>query len=115
MDALTFLKERSRMCDTYRGKGDRCKGCPLEKEVGNACSVWCFRNPEKVISIVKQWVNEHPHKTRQSEFLKQWLNIAMTNEGMPDLDPCDLDDRLYDTCNRRCDICRKAFWTEEIE
>lgn len=115
MDALTFLKERSRMCDTYRGKGDRCKGCPLEKEVDDVCSVWCFKNPEKAIAAVEQWITEHPRKTRQSEFLKQWPYITMRCDGMPDLNPCDLDGRLHDICTHDCLACRRAFWKQEVE
>lgn len=117
MDALTFLKERSRMCDTHRGKGNGCKGCPLDKEVDNVCSVWCFRNPEKVISIVEQWVNEHPHKTRQSELLKQWPNAKLCENDLricPNL--IDKDYMPVRGCDgTSCYRCKEQFWTEEID
>ena len=117
MDAFTFLKERSRMCDTHRGKGDGCKGCPLDKEVDNVCSVWCFRNPEKVISIVEQWGAEHPVKTRQSEFLKLFpgANVSETDGGLT-LNPCCIYETRGEECaGRKCCECRNEFWSAEVE
>lgn len=115
MDALTFLKERSRMCDTHRGKGDGCKGCPLDKEVDDVCSVWCFRNPEKVIAIVEQWVNEHPRKTRQSEFLKHYPN-ARFSSGCLNACPRNIFDNTNIDCDKQpCYECKKAFWLVEVE
>ena len=106
MDAVEFIKQVRRM----------------GKQKGEAI---CFKLEEKDTEIVEQvekWAKEHPVKTRQSEFLKQWPDAEISDDGLPSIAPCQLDVRLIhgksqDDCEDRgvCDKCRRDFWLKEIE
>nr|DAG59080.1 MAG TPA: Formiminotransferase domain [Caudoviricetes sp.] len=63
MDAVEFLNEGTRMCNSY----EACVGCPMW-ETDDCCMV--SMNLKRMINIVEQWAKEHPVKTRQSEFFE---------------------------------------------
>ena len=106
MDAVEFSKQVRRM----------------GKQKGEAI---CFKLEEKdteIVSRVEKWAKEHPVKTRQSEFLKQWPDAEISDDGLPAIAPCQLDVRLLqresqDDCEERgvCNKCRRDFWLKEIE
>ena len=84
MDALEFLKEERRMCNSF---DIGCVKCPLG-------DIGCCVSPEetdeefeKEIVIVEQWSKEHPRKTRQSVFLEQYPETRIGDDGSkhPDL------------------------------
>ena len=125
MDAVEFLKEAKRYCEwckntTQDGKKRLCDVCYLEKlnNIFNLHSiVYC-----KFVEMVEQWAKEHPIKTRQSEFLKQWPDAEIGGDGLLSIAPCQLDVRLVqgespDDCESRgvCGKCRCDFWLKEIE
>ena len=106
MDAVEFIKQVRRM----------------GKQKGEAI---CFKLEEKdteIVDQVEQWAKEHPAKTRQSEFLKQWPDAEISDDGLPSIAPCQLNVELlqcesHDDCEHRrvCDKCRRDFWLKEIE
>ena len=106
MDAVEFIKQVRRM----------------GKQKGEAI---CFKLEEKdteIVEQVEQWAKEHPEKTRQSEFLKQWPDAEISDDGLPTVAPCQLNIELLqcesqDDCENRgvCGICRRDFWLKEIE
>lgn len=113
MDALEFLKKRKRMCNSYKN----CDGCPFVKGLCAISDITSDEERESVIATVEQWSKKHPRKTRQSVFLKQWPN-AVTNNGVLNLTPCNIDQSLYDIqrCNGAdCSKCRREFWMQEVE
>lgn len=108
MDAVEYVKQRRRMCDYYVNCGD-CPACDYE---------WCssLNGIPKMIPIVEQWAKEHPVKTRQSEFLKQWPDAKISDDGLPSIAPCQLDVRFIhgksqEDCEGRgvCNKCRRDF------
>lgn len=106
MDAVEFIKQARRM----------------GKQKGEAI---CFKLEEKdteIVEQVEQWAKEHPAKTRQSEFLKQWPDAEISDDGLLSIAPCQLNVELLqcesqDDCEGRgvCDKCRRDFWLKEIE
>ena len=113
MDAVEYVNRRRRMCDYYMNCGD-CPACDYE---------WCssLNGIPKMVPIVEQWAKEHPVKTRQSEFLKQWSDAEISYDGLPSIAPCQLDVRLIhgksqEDCENRgvCNKCRRDFWLKEI-
>ena len=106
MDAVEFIKQVRRM----------------GKQKGEAI---CFKLEEidtEIVEQVEQWAKAHPIKTRQSEFLKQWSDAEISDDGLPSIAPCQLDVRLLqresqDDCEERgvCNKCRRDFWLKEIE
>ena len=115
MDAVEFLNEGTRMCNSY----EACVGCPME-QTDDCCMI--EMNLKHMISIVEKWAKEHPVKTRQSEFLKQWPDAEIGYDGLPTVAPCQLNVELLQCesqkdCEDRgvCDKCRRDFWLKEIE
>lgn len=115
MDAVEFLNEGTRMCNSY----EACVGCPMYPT--DDCYM-VKMNLKQMISIVEQWEKEHPVKTRQSEFLKQYPDTEISDDGLPSIAPCQLDVGLIHgesqkDCEDRgvCDKCRYDFWLKEIE
>lgn len=77
MDAVEYLKERARMCNSY----ERCSECPL-------LNVGCGEsNPDETVDIVEQWSREHPVMTNAQKFEKVFGKDAL---DILDLS-CELD------------------------
>ena len=115
MDALEFLKERKRMCNSYKG----CNGCPLKIGTCGLGTRTSDEDCERVIATVEQWSKEHPRKTRQSVFLEQYPNaIVVGDTGIPWVYPCAIEQGMENTiyCNSiSCADCRREFWMQEVE
>ena len=114
MDAVEYLKAFGRLCNNYLC-GDNCPlidSCDDESDDGYV----------RKVQIVEQWAKEHPVKTRQSEFLKQWPDAEIGDDGYPSVAPCQLykdmeekDENGVCCKNCGCGICRRDFWLKEIE
>ena len=114
MDAVEYLKALGRLCNNYLC-GDNCPlidSCDDESEDGYV----------RKVQIVEQWAKEHPVKTRQSEFLKQWPDTEIGDDGYPSVAPCqlytDMEEKNEDgVCCKNCGCaeCRRDFWLKEIE
>ena len=114
MDAVEFLKALGRLCNNYLC-GDNCPLIDICDDVSNDGYV-------RKVQIVEQWAKEHPVKTRQSEFLKQWPDAEIGDDGYPSVAPCQLykdmeekDENGVCCKNCGCGICRRDFWLKEIE
>ena len=125
MDAVEFLKEAKRYCEwckntTQDGKKRLCDACYFEKlnDIFNLHSMaYC-----KFVETVEQWAKAHPEKTRQSEFLKQWPDAEIGDDGLLSIAPCQLNVELLQCesqkdCEDRgvCDKCRRDFWLKEVK
>ena len=114
MDAVEFLKAFGRLCNNYLC-GDNC---PLIDSCDDVSDDGYVRK----VQIVEQWAKEHPAKTRQSEFLKQWPDAEVGDDGYPSVAPCQLykdieekDENGVCCKNCGCAECRRDFWLKEIE
>lgn len=119
MDAVKFLQERARMCNSF---SPDCEGCRVdeEKPVMSECYMWMFENPERAVNIVEEWSAAHPRKTRQSVFLEQWPNVMLNTNGIIDIPPCRMDTKQHPfngkyCCNKSCEDCNHEFWMQEVE
>lgn len=114
MDAVEFLRERNRMCKSFNRCSDGCPAwggsCKLET---GAIFEW---EADKQVEIVNEWAATHPRKTRQSVFLEQWPNVAVSEGGVIKIRPCNLDVNAKKGClGVTCDYCRREFWMQEVE
>ena len=110
MDALEFLKERNRLCDSYKG----CVGCPLAE---GRCVInhgTSDEDCERIIAAVEQWSKEHQRTTRQSVFLKQWPNCQMGDDGVIGMCPRNVN-KMHVCGSVGCADCRREFWMQEVE
>jgi hypothetical protein len=71
--------------------------------------------PDKANQIILNWCEEHPIKTRQSEFLKMFPNAKIhETHGVITCCPQTVDKTVY--CEgKRCLTCMKAYWFAEVE
>ena len=117
MDALEFLKERKRMCNSYKS----CNGCPLKIGTCGIGASTSDEDSERIIATVEQWSKEHPRETRQSMFLKQWPEAAIDSYGVLNLCPSPISKshrNIYGKCAHagvNCNKCRREFWMQEVE
>lgn len=71
---------------------------------------------EQYAAAVIKWGEEHPIKTRKSVFLKLFPEATIAEDGMPDADPCFINQNLSGRCTGdNCEKCRREFWLKEIE
>ena len=117
MDALEFLMERRRMCDSYSD----CCDCSLESAHCVISHVTSDEDYERIIATVEQWSKEHPRKTRQSVFLKQWPEAEIDANGVVSMCPIPISAAhrgSNGSCKhpeKRCSYCRSEFWMQEVE
>lgn len=114
MDAVEFLKARSRMCNNNVCEGD----CPLF----HCCNDRIDDNIVKLVSIVEQWAKEHPVKTRQSEMLKLFPEASILYDEYLNICPAQISSECRDKetggCyepGMDCGKCKRDFWLKEIE
>lgn len=117
MDAVRFIKERNRMCESF---GDRCTGCPASNG-GCAVGQESTLDAAAQIAIVGEWSAAHPRKTRQSVFLEQYPEAALDADGVVRICPLGISAAHRDSemlCShpeRVCADCKREFWMQEVE
>lgn len=117
MDALKFIKEAKRMCQSY----EECEVCPAHSDGYDDCRIDVVHDidEEIAVDIVGKWAKEHPRKTRSSEFLKHYPNARVQEDGTVELCPKWIDQN-FDAgsiiCHRTCcDRCKAEYWKQEVE
>lgn len=102
MDAVTFLKEKKRMCDYEGGEGRGCTYCPIYEnllEGFDSCDDIDERRPQEVVKLVQKWSHENPiyptwnewlhyiydyyrgfNKDQSALIFMDWLNTRITKE-----------------------------------
>lgn len=84
------IYDYARMCKAFK---NNCGICPMS--IGNngtneLCAKLVMKFPDKANQIILNWCEEHPIKTRQSEFLKLCPNASKIK-----LCFCDLYNYIY--------------------
>ena len=119
MDAKKFFEEANRICD----KQDGCGDCPI-KSKDDVCAlkgipIWVHDTKaiDEVIDAVEKWSQEHPRKTRLTDFLEKYPNAPLNAIGTPRLTPWHLG-YCGDTPCYACEAKDKPFawcWGQEAE
>ena len=110
MDAVKFIKAIKQMLSA--GAGD--------STVQEYISAYKKNDCEGMVKAAEQWAAEHPVKTRQSEFLKQWPEADVDENGVLQTCPALISASHRDqtggcaTLSNKCENCRKAFWSAEV-
>lgn len=107
MDAVKFLKERKRMCDSF---GDSCRtGCQIYIRADSMmCSDFQSKCPEQTVEIVEKWSEEHPQKTIKDDFFEKFPNANKLCDGIPDACAAKLgyvSECTYQNCEDFCKEC----------
>lgn len=112
MDVVKFVKSVNRLCKNQSG----CAKCPIwEKGMCMArFGDYSVENIEETISKVEEWAKEHPVKTRQSEFLKQFPNATLHRDVIS-IPPCSMEKEIKENCLKSdCYECRRDYWLTEV-
>lgn len=111
MDAKEFWKEFGRMCTS-----NLCSECPAQDLYCSMTTAF-NNNDTSIVDAVEKWSKEHPRKTRQSVFMKQWPDVWLDGNRVISVSPCTLSKEYRDMdCDLRdCAECRKEFWMKEVE
>lgn len=94
----------------------RCTDCPLSRFNNNekiACSELELFHSETAVQIVQRWSDEHPQRTYLSEFLKNYPNAPLEDDGAPEICLSSLGLTNYNGCKNG--ITCLECWNEPIE
>lgn len=112
MDAIEFVKQLRRMNE---------QGVPKNRFI-YPCAVQETDSPEEVVAEVEEWAKEHPAKTRQSVFLEQYPEAAISKDGAIAICPLAISAAYRHgngACNKgnsdTCADCKRQFWLAEVE
>lgn len=118
MDAVKFISEHKRMCESF---GTSCNGCPLHGHPCTFISSITNGDCKRILVKVEQWSKEHPIKTRQNVFLEQWPEAKVADDGILMLCPVVVSSTYrnqYGGCKTpcaSCDDCCRKFWMQEVD
>ena len=83
MDAVRYLKERERRCDSF---DDHCTGCEIKSaKNGMTCGAYIKKHPEQAVAIVEKWAKEHPRETRKDDFFEKFPRAKKLSDGIPEV------------------------------
>lgn len=122
MDAVKFLEEAKRMCESY----EECEACPANADGFDDCRIDNMQaiDAADAVAIVEKWSKENSIKTRSSEFLKHYPDATVDCHGMVDICPKAVDKNytpVNGCCNilcdgdTSCDECCYEYWMQEVE
>ena len=121
MEAFEFLKEKKRMCNAYSDPYNGCCDCPFVESCCVISNITPDEDLKKMITVVEQWSKDHPRKTRQSVFLKQYPEAEIDVNGVVKLCPTPISKshrNIYGSCPHvgvNCYDCRREFWMKEVD
>lgn len=111
MDAVEFLDKVDRL--SKRGSTEEKMRYNDYRTAGD--NAWA-------VKFVEQWATAHPIKTRQSVFLKQWPEAALSKDGAIAICPLAISAAYRHgngACNKdnsdTCADCKRQFWSAEVE
>lgn len=113
MDAVKFIEEKNRMCQSYFDSPNKCQDCPAYAQCEDITDT-------SIVAVVEKWSRKHPINTRQSRLLDMFPNVKIGQDGIVDLFPCAIDstwkckDHGFLSVSDDCAKCRKLFWTESL-
>lgn len=117
MDAVKFIEERNRMCESF---GDRCTGCPASNG-GCAVIQESTLDATDQVAMVEEWSAAHPRKTRQDVFMEQYPEAFLDEHDVLRICPMNIStsyrnsDGLCRYSEKMCADCRREFWMQEVE
>lgn len=81
-----YFAEKQRMVKLQTGEVCEisCEECPLSSMNNGediVCSDFETCYPEKAIAIIQEWSDKHPQKTYLTEFLKNYPNAKLDEDG----------------------------------
>lgn len=119
MDAVKYFKIKKRMTNGC-AENSNCSQCALDSENNQHildCIVFEMQHPEEAVEAVEKWAEEHPVKTRMSDFIEKFPKARVLKDGNNEyVDICPVTIDITWTClNGVCKNCMQEYWNEEVE
>ena len=117
MDAVQYLKLKGKM--TLNCQTD-CRICRLSRynnSLNKSCRMLEPQNADKAVEIIEKWAEEHPVKTRMSDFIEKFPRATVLKYGNNEyIDICPVSIDTTRTCpNGECKKCKFKYWNEDAE
>lgn len=106
MDAVKSVTSMSRIC-----QNSNCNDCVISSFCGKTQNEWTEIDTEEAVEIVEKWVEDHPIKTRLTEYKKVFPNCRLRDNGYSSADPC----LIMDSYNSGDDCGKFSSCNEVIE
>lgn len=112
MDAIRFMTEYKRMCDSQ----NRCSDCPLciDRQCAEMPSRYTKNFSSELIKKVEEWSAAHPIITRADLFKKEHPNAATDGSGVLLICPVHIDKTIECQSGINCWQCREEYWLKEV-
>lgn len=78
MDAVTFVKERSRMCES----NITCATCPAYYKQCGSSGANTTEEAKAIVDVVEKWVKENPITTNRAELNRMLANSFVLVNGL---------------------------------
>lgn len=114
MDAIKYLKEQERMCETHQVNCDECPFIESYDGEDVKCDEFPFTHPRRAVELVEKWSAENPPKTILQGFLEKYPNVQLNGYGCPSFCPSLLGYDRNKSClpdEMRCPAC----WNRPLE
>lgn len=85
MEAVMYLKEKERMCNSQQDGCDKCVLVEPAQAKVMSCLTMEAEHPEKAVALVEQWSKEHLVKTYAQEFFEKFPNASRSDAGTPNV------------------------------
>lgn len=99
MDAIKYFETKKRLT---KGCYISCSDCPFAQHNNgmgeDCCGDFEMKYPEMAVEIVEKWAEEHPIKTRQSEFMKLFPDVIIDTYGTIAICPCSVEKSFKAKC-----------------
>ena len=117
MDAVKYLKLKGKMTLNCQTDCRICKLSRYNNGIDKSCRIFETRNADKAVEIVEKWAEEHPAKTRMSDFLEKFPKAEVLKYGYDKyIDICPIYIDTTRICpNGECKNCKLEYWNEEAE
>ena len=110
MDAVKFLEEYRRMCESY----ENCDSCPLLHEYCDSFENLAF--VKKAVLAVEDWLATYSDSvtTRADLFKKMYPDVPTQQDGALLICPRCIDKDMKCSEGLYCWQCRKNYWLKEV-
>lgn len=119
MDAVKFLEDVKRMCNSCACCSDNGKKCPIYDFrngtcIGTIASITETDKFSEIVSTVEKW---SMLKTRNGEFLKHYPKADVLSNGIISVCPKLIEgyNPSAGCCDTDCYDCKTKYWTQEVE
>lgn len=117
MDAILYLREKSRLTKDCGIFCVDCRLSTLQNEMRLTCTSFEMRHPEQAASIIEEWAKECPGRTFKDVLLEKFPNVLMyTNSDTPNACVKTLFGKVAIDCGRMaCADCWNQPYVEEVK